>query len=107
MATQNQAPEVESHFYDSSGPLFSMYLERAEEEDQKMAESWMGDAEGMLVFVSAHLLFCVSLVDLRAADWSVLRHGCDAALNLHPVPPTKLSRYFSVLPRENLSATLQ
>jgi hypothetical protein len=29
-----------------------MYLERAEEEDIKMAESWKGDADGMLVFVS-------------------------------------------------------
>ncbi|KAF8261205.1 hypothetical protein EI94DRAFT_1607964, partial [Lactarius quietus] len=27
-----------------------MYLERAEEEDQKMAESWKGDAEGILLF---------------------------------------------------------
>lgn len=53
MAAQNQVPEVESYPYDSSGPLFSMYLERAEEEDKKMAESWKGDAEGMLVFVSA------------------------------------------------------
>ena len=53
MAAQNQVPEVESYPYDSSGPLFSMYLERAEEEDKKMAESWKGDAEGMLEFVSA------------------------------------------------------
>src|SRR6266702_1799748 len=52
---QNLAPEAErgeSHFSDSSGPLFSMYLERAEEEDKKMAENWKGDAEGILVFVS-------------------------------------------------------
>ena len=28
-----------------------MYLNLAEEEDQKMVESWKGDAEGMLVFV--------------------------------------------------------
>ena len=60
MATQNQVPETESYPYDSSGPLFSMYLERAEEEDKKMAESWKGDAEGMLVFVSALNPFCSS-----------------------------------------------
>ena len=66
MATLNQAPEVESHFYDSSEPLFSMYLEKAEQEDQKMAESWKGDADEMLVFVSAHLLFmhCLSTKQL-------------------------------------------
>jgi hypothetical protein len=29
-----------------------MYLELAEEEDKKMAESWKADADGILVFVS-------------------------------------------------------
>jgi Family of unknown function (DUF6535) len=28
-----------------------MYLDRAIEEDNKMVESWKGDADGMLVFV--------------------------------------------------------
>ena len=28
-----------------------MYLERAEEEDRKMAESWKADADGILIFV--------------------------------------------------------
>ena len=31
-----------------------MYLDRASEEDKNMVESWKGDAEGMLVFVSLH-----------------------------------------------------
>jgi hypothetical protein len=44
----------ESNFSDGSGPLFSMYLDRAEEEDKKMAEGWSGDADGILVFVSPH-----------------------------------------------------
>ncbi|KAF8269084.1 hypothetical protein EI94DRAFT_1682287, partial [Lactarius quietus] len=47
---QNEVPDGESNFSDGSEPLFSMYLERAEEEDQKMAESWKGDAEGILLF---------------------------------------------------------
>jgi len=29
-----------------------MYLEMAEEEDKKMADSWKADADGILVFVS-------------------------------------------------------
>ena len=29
-----------------------MYLKRAEEEDDKMVESWKGDADGLLFFVS-------------------------------------------------------
>ena len=36
-----------------------MYLEMAEEEDRKMAESWKADAEGILVFVR-HYLLCPS-----------------------------------------------
>jgi hypothetical protein len=30
-----------------------MYLERAEEYDQKMTDRWKADADGILVFVSA------------------------------------------------------
>ncbi|KAH8993836.1 hypothetical protein EDB86DRAFT_1313845 [Lactarius hatsudake] len=68
--TQNQAPDGESNFSDGSGPLFSMYLERAEEEDKKMAESWKGDAEGILVFTglfsaAVATLVSVSIQDLR------------------------------------------
>ena len=33
-----------------------MYLEMAEEEDKKLAESWQADADGILVFVRLHLL---------------------------------------------------
>ena len=33
-----------------------MYMEMAEEEDKKMAESWKADAEGILVFVRLYLL---------------------------------------------------
>jgi hypothetical protein len=36
--------------------MFSMYMEMAEEEDKKMAESWKADAEGVLVFVRFYLL---------------------------------------------------
>ena len=106
-ATQNQAPEGESNFSDGSGPLFSMYLERAVEEDEKMVESWKGDAEGILVFVSARLLSCALLADTRVADWSFLCRCCVTAFGLHSEPPAGLSGHFSVLPREHSSATLQ
>ncbi|KAI0261006.1 hypothetical protein BC834DRAFT_845784 [Gloeopeniophorella convolvens] len=45
-----QPTQPEKVFSDPSGPLFSMYLERAEEEDKKMVDNWKGDAEGILVF---------------------------------------------------------
>ena len=61
---QDQAPQPEgrSDFIDSSGPIFSMYMEMAEEEDKKMTESWKADAEGILVFVRLYLLVpCLTL----------------------------------------------
>jgi hypothetical protein len=41
-------------FTDSSGPLFSMYLDRAEKQDKKMTDRWKSDADGILIFVSGH-----------------------------------------------------
>ncbi|KAH9045856.1 hypothetical protein EDB83DRAFT_2523433 [Lactarius deliciosus] len=47
----NQASHEMSNFVDGSGPIFSMYLEMATEEDKKMAEGWKADADGILFFV--------------------------------------------------------
>ena len=33
-----------------------MYREIAEEEDKRMVERWQKDADGILIFVSSHLL---------------------------------------------------
>ncbi len=39
-----------------------MYLERAEEEDKKLVESWKADADGILIFVRLYLLIpCLTL----------------------------------------------
>jgi hypothetical protein len=40
------------NFGDSSGPLFIMYSEIAENEDNKMTDRWQKDADGILIFVS-------------------------------------------------------
>ena len=65
-SAQNRAWQGESNFVDSSGPIFSMYLEMAEEEDKKMAESWKADAEGILVFVR-HYFLCLWF---KSIHWS-------------------------------------
>src|SRR6266702_4195636 len=51
-----QAPQGMSNFVDGSGPVFSMYLEMATEEDKKMVEGWKADADGSLIFVRRYLL---------------------------------------------------
>jgi hypothetical protein len=54
-SVRNQGSQGESDFLDGSGPIFSMYLEMAEEEDKKMAESWKVGADSILVFVRIQL----------------------------------------------------
>ena len=51
-----QVPQGIPDFVDGSGPIFSMYLEMAVEEDKKMAENWQADADGILIFVRLYLL---------------------------------------------------
>jgi hypothetical protein len=56
-----QASQGEHGFIDGSGPIFSMYLEMAGEEDKKMVEGWKADADGILIFVRLCVLyFCAS-----------------------------------------------
>ncbi|KAI0298944.1 hypothetical protein BC826DRAFT_90024 [Russula brevipes] len=50
-----------------------MYLDRAEDEDRKMAEGWKGDAEGLLVFTglfsaAVAALLAVTLPDIRQSS---------------------------------------
>ena len=52
----NQASHGVSNFVDGSGPIFSMYLEMASEEDKKMVDGWKADADGILIFVR-HSIF--------------------------------------------------
>jgi hypothetical protein len=55
-SAQNQPLNGVSDFVDGSGPIFSMYLEMATEEDKKMAENWKADADGILIFVRLYPL---------------------------------------------------
>jgi hypothetical protein len=45
------AASAETGFSDGSEALLSIYLDRARVEDQKMTDSWKGDADGILFFV--------------------------------------------------------
>lgn len=53
--------EPKPKLIDSSAPLFSMYNKKAKEHDEKMAESWKGDADGILVFTG---LFSAAVAQL-------------------------------------------
>lgn len=69
--------ESTGKFSDASDPLFAMYLEIAEEEDIKMAESWQADADRILLFVSYIVLHSQYHLSALGIDRSVLRRSCN------------------------------
>ena len=56
-SAQNQELKGISDHVDGSGPIFSLYLEMAAEEDKKMTDNWKDDADGILIFVRRNLSF--------------------------------------------------
>jgi hypothetical protein len=48
--------EEQYEFSDDSAPLFTIYREITEEEDNKMTKRWQKDADGILIFVSPQLM---------------------------------------------------
>ena len=55
-----------SDFVDGSGPIFSMYLDMATEEDKKMVESWKADADGTIIFVCLYSLLISGFIRLTS-----------------------------------------
>ena len=81
-----------------------MYLNRAKEEDKIMAESWKGDADGMLVFVSLHPTSLAIASNFENVDWFILCFRCGIARRDHPGHSAKPAGHISLLSREYLSA---
>jgi len=101
---QHHPPQGESVYADSSGPLFSMYLKLAGEEDKKMTENWKGDADGILIFVSRHSTCTTSIqIDPETEDWFILRRRRSICCGIRPGPQTKFPGHLGVLPRKHLS----
>ena len=75
-----------------------MYIDRVIEEDNKMVESWKGDADGMLVFVSFQITTSgTSAFDLQIIDWSLLCRDRDFVICVSPgysAPVGLLSRIY-------------
>ncbi|KAN0140622.1 hypothetical protein V8E53_001831 [Lactarius tabidus] len=63
-----QQSGLEFDFVDGSGPVFSMCLEMAEEEDTKMAKSWKADADSILVFTRSFSAAVASLISVSIQD---------------------------------------
>ena len=101
---QNNPPQEESGFADSSGPLFSMYLQLAGEEDKKMTESWKGDADGILIFVSRRSMCGASThIHPEVEDWFILRRRGGIGRGVRAGSQAKFPGHISILPRKHLS----
>ena len=103
---QNNPPQEESGFADSSGPLFSMYLQLAGDEDKKMTENWKGDADGILIFVSCQSMCGPSITHIihpEVEDWFILRRRSSIGWGICAGPQAKFPGHFSILPRKHLS----
>jgi hypothetical protein len=48
---------AEGSYGDSSDKIFSVYLSQADKFDKEQSDSWKGDTEGILVFVSPSVPF--------------------------------------------------
>ena len=97
-------PEGQSDYIDGSGPIFSMYLEMAEEEDKKMAESWKADAEGILVFV--RLCLPVPYFQLtHRSDWFILLCCRLFALGVDSGSATEPAGHVQLLPCQHIPAS--
>jgi hypothetical protein len=79
----------------------------AEEEDNKMADRWQKDADGILIFVSSHISpHTLSVVnDVNTVDWFILCFCRGIGRGLDPGPQAKSTGYLSILSREHLSTS--
>ena len=95
-------PQAESSYTDGSGALFSMYLDRAEEEDRRVVERWKGDADGILVFVR---LGCRPETTMLIADTHYRRVCSQPRSPAFLSEPTKHSSPTHKQPRHSISQT--
>ena len=100
---QSHPPQGESGFADGSGPLFSMYLQLAGEEDKKMTENWKGDADGILIFVSLHSTCASTDIHRKVEDRFILCIRRCISRCVRAGSQAELSGHVSLLPCKHLS----
>ena len=99
-----QAPQDYANRPDGSEALFSMYLNRAIEEDKIMVKSWKGNADRMLTSVGLQITSHTSAYNRQILDWSLLCCGRGIACSVYPGYSAKLAGHLSFLSRTYLSA---
>ncbi|KAF8257263.1 hypothetical protein EI94DRAFT_1818438 [Lactarius quietus] len=95
-SAQNKTTQ-EADFIDGSGPIFSMYMEMATEEDKKMAEAWKADADGILIFTGLFSAAVASLISVSIQD---IRQNPQDTSNFY------LSNIYRTMADPNISSSL-
>jgi hypothetical protein len=104
---ENWAPSVS---VDGSEAMFSMYLERSDEDDTKTAERWKAESDAILIFVSNSLPLSPWLhvnIVVNGIDWSFLGRSRDSSYSFYPGPSAEFSGHHCILYREYLPYTRQ
>ena len=101
--SQQPLPQGESNFGDSSGPLFTIYLRHAEEDDIKMVERWQKDADGIVIFVRPKVTFHFIMCQFESSiERSIFGRRRCTRRRIDPRPPAQLTGYVRFLSWENV-----
>ena len=82
-----------------------MYLNRANDEDKEMVESWKEDANGMLTFVRRQNISHSFAYNVWIIDWSILCRGRGIARVVRPKSFAEPTNNHKFLSRTYLSTT--
>jgi hypothetical protein len=84
-----------------------MYVKMSQEEDNKMADRWQKDADGILIFVSSscHLHALSVVTNVNIVGRFILCCRCGIARSLNTRLKAKSTRYFGILSRQHLSSS--
>jgi hypothetical protein len=110
-AEQHQLEDVngrEPQAADKSGALFSMYLERADDDDNKVTERWNKECGAILIFVGILANWRSNktpLLMLNIVDWSFLSSSRSSSCRFCLGSSAESTRYDSDLRRKYLSST--
>jgi hypothetical protein len=99
---------AEGSFTDGSDVLFSLYNEKAAEYDQKLAENWREDAQGVMILVrNAITHLCPVNTHQTSLEWSHISHSGNIPFTIVPDLSNDLSRRRCLLSRPDISTTGQ
>lgn len=100
--------EPDENHGDSSDGIWSMYVNEAEKQDTEVIESWKGDTDGILVFVSLGPPSCVhSPSKAHVKDWSVFGYRRKLHYRKLSESVSRFQRHDQCTPYSNLSAACQ